>query len=698
MNDSKKYFESITDSYGKYVFSRKNMQNFLSDRAFNSLMETIENNTSIVSGISDEVADAMKAWALEKGATHFTHWFQPLTGATAEKHDSFIFPDREGGILLKFSGQELVRGEPDASSLPSGGLRTTFEARGYTAWDPRSPAFIKKGGKSSTLCIPTAFYSYTGEALDKKVPLLRSIDALIRQIERMGKIFGVNPDNSKAKVTLGPEQEYFLVDRYFYEKRIDLLQTGRTLFGKTPAKHQQMDDHYFGAVKERVMNYMEEVDRELWKLGIPAKTRHNEVCPAQFELAPVYEELNLSVDHNMLTMQIMKEVAERHNFICLLHEKPFAGVNGSGKHINWSIQGPDGRNWLNPGDNPHENAKFLTIICTLMKAVDTHAGLLRASVASAGNDHRLGANEAPPAILSIFLGEQLTDIIRQIEKGGAKSSKAEEIMELGITTLPKFIKDVTDRNRTSPFAFTGNKFEFRAVGASQSCASSALVLNTIVADSLDKICTRVEDRLEKGESLNHSLQKVLQEVVKKHNKILFNGNSYTGQWREEAKKRRLPRLKTTAEALKEYKKEKTVNLFERHNILSKEELFSRYEIYKDQYEGIIRIEAEVALDMARTLVLPAGINYRKDLSVDLNRAEKNNLEISNSREFLTGINKKVENLQDAINKLDTALKEEKISVITDKMKSLREIVDELETSVSAALWPLPSYAEMMFLS
>ncbi|MDD5634309.1 MAG: glutamine synthetase III, partial [Candidatus Omnitrophica bacterium] len=411
---------AITELYGENVFGLKNMRNYLSDRAYKSLVSTIKEGKSIDPGIADEVADAMRAWAVAKGATHFTHWFQPLTGTTAEKHDAFIQPDEDGEIVLNFSGKELIKGEPDASSFPSGGLRATFEARGYTAWDPTSPAFIKKSDNSATLCIPTAFYSYHGEALDKKTPLLRSAAALSKQVCRLAKLFGINTENKRSYVTLGPEQEYFLIDKKYYEKRLDLIQTERTLFGRSPAKHQQMEDHYFGAIKTRVINFMEDLDRELWKLGIPAKTRHNEVCPAQFEIAPVYEEQNLAIDHNMLTMEVLKRVAEKHGMVCLLHEKPFAGVNGSGKHNNWSIVGPDGKNWLTPGDNPHENAKFLTIICALMKAIDTHADLLRAGVASAGNDHRLGANEAPPAILSICLGEQLTDIIEQIEKGGAK--------------------------------------------------------------------------------------------------------------------------------------------------------------------------------------------------------------------------------------------------------------------------------------
>ncbi|MGD2278874.1 MAG: glutamine synthetase III, partial [Candidatus Omnitrophota bacterium] len=548
---------SVAEIYGENVFSIKTMRNYLSEAAHRSLCATIKEGHPLDANIADEVADAMKTWALSKGATHFTHWFQPLTGATAEKHDSFIQPDGEGGVVLNFSGKELIKGEPDASSFPSGGLRATFEARGYTAWDPTSPAFIKQGERGATLCIPTAFYSYHGEALDKKTPLLRSMAALSKQVCRLGKLFGIDVESKRAYATLGPEQEYFLVDKKYYEKRLDLIQTGRTVFGRAPAKHQQMEDHYFGAIKTRIMSFMDELDRELWKMGIPAKTRHNEVCPAQFEIAPVFEELNLSVDHNMILMEVLKQVAERFGLVCLLHEKPYAGVNGSGKHNNWSICGPDGKNWLSPGDNPHQNAIFLTMICALMKAVDTNAGMLRASVATAGNDHRLGANEAPPAILSIFLGDQLTDIFEQIEKGGAKSSKGGGTIEIGITSLPPLPRDVTDRNRTSPFAFTGNKFEFRMVGSNQSCAGSNIVLNTIVADAIDDICTKLESDATAGKDFNESLQAVLQDIVKKHKRILFNGDNYTDEWHKEAKKRGLPDLKTTPEALEVIKDEKT---------------------------------------------------------------------------------------------------------------------------------------------
>jgi len=698
MEEIKKTQEKwAAEIYGEYVFSLKNMRNYLSEKAFSSLKATIEKGDSIDPAIADEVADAMKTWAMEKGATHFTHWFQPLTGATAEKHDSFIWPDDEGGVLVKFSGKELIQGEPDASSFPSGGLRATFEARGYTAWDPTSPAFIKKGPNAATLCIPTAFYSYNGEALDKKIPLLRSINALSKQLERLGKLFGVRFDSRKSYATLGPEQEYFLIDKCYYEQRLDLIQTGRTLFGRTPAKHQQMEDHYFGAIKSRVIAFMEDLDKELWKLGIPAKTRHNEVCPAQFEVAPVFEELNLAVDHNMLTMQVMKEIAERHGLVCLLHEKPYAGVNGSGKHNNWAICGPDGKNWLVPGDNPHENAKFLTIICALMKAIDTHAGLLRASVATAGNDHRLGANEAPPAILSIFLGSQLTDIIEQIEKGGAKSSKEGEVLELGVTSLPGFIRDVTDRNRTSPFAFTGNKFEFRAVGSNQSCAGANIVLNTIVADALDELCTELENEISAGKNFNDALREQLQKIVKKHKRILFNGDNYTEDWHKEAAKRGLPNLKTTAEALEEIKKPETVELFERQGVLSKKELLSRYDIYKEQYKGTIEIEAKVSVQMARTLILPAALEYQGSLSMNVAAAVEGGLKTGKSSAMLSRLNDLVEGLISGIDELEEKINKADSEEIKESMNKLRETVDFLESILPEELWPLPSYAEMMFM-
>jgi len=687
---------TITDIYGENVFSLKTMRNYLSDKAFNSLRATIKEGRTLDPEIADEVADAMKNWAVSKGATHFTHWFQPLTGTTAEKHDSFIVPDGEGGVVLKFSGEELIKGEPDASSFPSGGLRATFEARGYTAWDPTSPAFIKEGKNGATLCIPTAFYSYHGEALDKKTPLLRSMAVLSKQVCRLGKLFGLDTDNKRAYATMGPEQEYFLIEKKYYDSRLDLLQTGRTLFGRSPAKHQQMEDHYFGAIKSRIVDFMGDLDAELWRLGVPAKTRHNEVCPAQFEIAPVYEELNLAIDHNMLIMDVLKEVAERHGLVCLLHEKPYAGVNGSGKHNNWSVCGPDGKNWLTPGDNPHENAKFLTVICALMKAVDTYAGVLRSSVASAGNDHRLGANEAPPAILSIFLGDQLQDVIEQIEQGGAKSSKQQDVIEIGVTSLPPLPRDVTDRNRTSPFAFTGNKFEFRAVGSNQNCAGANVALNTIVADALNDICTQLEKDVAEGKDFNEALQVILQEIVKKHKRILFNGDNYTDEWHAEAKKRGLPNLKTTPEALKVMEEESTADLFERNGVLKKGELESRYEIYKEQYEKTILIEAECALTMAKTMIIPAVIDYQSSLAGSIDEVKGCGIASKESLKLLKKICALSESALSGIEELEKSISGGSSENIITAMNKLRESVDGLEGLVPEDIWPLPSYADMMF--
>lgn len=683
--------------YGENIFSLKNMRKYLSPKTFDSLVATIREGRSLDAKIADEVAGAMKDWAVSKGATHFTHWFQPLTGGTAEKHDSFIAPDGEGGVIMKFSGKELIQGEPDASSFPSGGLRATFEARGYTAWDPTSPAFVKESANGAVLCIPTAFYSYHGEALDKKTPLLRSIDALAKQANRFAKLSGIKSKNIRPYATLGAEQEYFLIDKTYYNNRLDLLQTGRTLFGLRPSKHQQMEDNYFGAIKPRILAFMEDLDRELWKLGIPAKTRHNEVAPAQFEIAPVFEELNLSVDHNMMTMEVLRQVADRHGFVCLLHEKPFAGVNGSGKHNNWSITGPDGKNWLKPGDNPHENAVFLTVICALMKAIDTNAGLLRASVATAGNDHRLGANEAPPAILSIFLGDQLTDIIEQIEKGAAKSSKEGGTLEVGVTSLPKLARDVTDRNRTSPFAFTGNKFEFRAVGSNQSCSGPNIVLNTIVAEALDSICSNIESDVKSGKDFNESLQKVLKEIVSKHKRILFNGDNYSDEWHAEAEKRGLPNLKTTPEALKELEKESSVDLFEKHKVLSKIELKSRYEIYKEQYEKTITFETGVAIKMAKTMILPASIQYQNELSAGVLNLKNLNIECYNTENLLKKLSGLNENIMVSLDKLEKCYAEGEAEEMIKVMAELRTSVDALEEIVPRGAWPLPTYAEMMFI-
>jgi len=690
--------KDVREYFGENVFSIRVMRDYLSEKAHKSLVSTICNGSELDASIADEVADAMKTWAIEKGATHFTHWFQPLTGATAEKHDSFVVPDREGGILLEFSGKELIKGEPDASSFPSGGLRATFEARGYTGWDPTSPAFIKEGENGATLCIPTVFCAYGGEALDKKTPLLRSMHALSEQVCRLGKLFGIDCDGKRAYPTLGPEQEYFLIDRKFYARRLDLLQTGRTLFGRAPSKHQQMDDHYFGAIKPRVMAFMQELDTELWRLGVPAKTRHNEVCPAQFEIAPMYEELNLAVDHNMIAMDMLNIVAGRHGFACLLHEKPFAGVNGSGKHNNWAICGPDGRNWLTPGDDPHENAKFLTIICALIKAVDTRASLLRAAVASAGNDHRLGANEAPPAILSIFLGEQLTDVIEQLEKGGAKSSKRGGKIEIGVSSLPELPRDATDRNRTSPFAFTGNKFEFRAVGSSQSCAGANIVLNTIVAEALDDICSELEASVKNGADFNESLQGVLRTIVKKHKRILFNGDNYTDEWLAEAEKRGLPNLKKSPEALKAITEKGTVELFEKYKVLSERELHSRYEVYSEAYDMTVAIEADCAVTVARTLIAPAVVDYEEELARAIADVESVGAgDMSATRELLSDICREADKLLRTARKLAGQVDRGFSSDMLGLMETLREAADSLEAMVPAEKWPLPSYAEMMFM-
>ena len=688
----------VREFFGENVFGVKAMRDHLSEETYKSLVTTIQSGAGLHEEIADEVAEAMKTWAIEKGATHFTHWFQPLTGTTAEKHDSFVSPDGEGGILMQFSGKELIKGEPDASSFPSGGLRATFEARGYTGWDPTSPAFIREGENGATLCIPTVFCAYHGEALDKKTPLLRSMDALSAQVCRLGRLFGIEEEGKRAYVTLGPEQEYFLIDRAFYEERLDLLQTGRTLFGRTPAKHQQMEDHYFGAIKSRVMAFMQELDHELWRLGVPAKTRHNEVCPAQFEIAPVYEELNLAVDHNMITMELLREVAERHDFACLLHEKPFAGVNGSGKHNNWAICGPDGKNWLTPGDNPHENAKFLTIICALMKAVDTHAVLLRASVASAGNDHRLGANEAPPAILSIFLGEQLTDVIEQLEKGSARSSKSGGTIKVGVSSLPALPRDATDRNRTSPFAFTGNKFEFRAVGSSQSCAGANVVLNTIVAEALDEICTELERAVAAGEDFNVSLQSVLQGIVRKHKRILFNGDNYTADWLEEAERRGLPNLKKTPESLKPITSRESIQLFGKYKVLSERELESRYEVYQDAYDTTVAIEGHCALTIARTMIAPAALAYQNDVAHTIQEVESVGAgDASATRELLGDVCEATDKLLRSARRLEGCLEKGFSSEILELMDSLREAADSLEGMLPDECWPLPSYAEMMFM-
>jgi glutamine synthetase len=688
--------KSISDIYGEDVFNIKTMKDYLPKDTYKGLLATIRKGTTLDSTIADGVACAMKDWAIKKGASHYTHWFQPLTGSTAEKHDSFIEPDSDGGVTLRFSGKTLIQGEPDASSFPSGGIRATFEARGYTAWDPTSPAFIKRDDNGATLCIPTAFCSYTGEALDKKTPLLRSMQALAEQAERLMKCFGETPDG-RIVPTLGAEQEYFLIDKEIFLARPDLMQTGRTLFGNVPPKHQQLDDHYFGAIKPRVLNFMSEVDEELWKLGIPAKTRHNEVAPAQFEIAPMFEELNIAVDHNMLVMETLKRVADRHGLACLMHEKPFAGINGSGKHNNWSIN-PPGGNLLNPGKTPHKDALFLTTLCAVIKAVDTHADLLRAAVACAGNDHRLGANEAPPAIISIFLGEQLADVIEQVEKGDVKSTKSGGTMQIGVDTIPVMPRDATDRNRTSPFAFTGNKFEFRAVGSTQSCAGANIVLNTITAEALDEIATQLE-AVKKKSDFNKTLQDILQKIVKKHKRVIFNGDNYSAAWVKEAKKRGLPNLKKTPEALKSLITPKAIKLFEKYNVLSKTELDSRYEVFMENYNTTIKIEGELALDMAMTMILPVAIQQQQSISDNILNLKEVGVTSGTSemKKHLDRIGKNISALWKSSELLKKAVDADNSEKIIAEMDKLRVAVDALEREVDDAIWPLPKYSEMLFI-
>lgn len=692
----KKTQSAVEAMYGANVFSLKVMQKVLSPKAYASLSKTINNGGALDPAIAGEVAGAMKDWAVSKGATHFCHWFQPLTGTTAEKHDSFISPDGQGGVVMEFSAKELIQGEPDASSFPSGGLRATFEARGYTAWDPTSPAFIKEGVDGATLCIPTVFCGYHGEALDKKAPLLRSIVALANQMERAGKLFGLKPV-TKPYATLGPEQEYFLIDKSFYEQRLDLVQTGRTLFGSKPARHQQMEDHYFGAIRPRVLAFMEELDQAMWKLGVPAKTRHNEVAPAQFEIAPIFERLNLAVDHNMMCMEAMKQIADKHGLVCLLHEKPFAGVNGSGKHNNWSVVGVDGKNWLHPGNNPHENAKFLFTLCAVIKAVDEHADLLRATVASPGNDHRLGANEAPPAIISIFLGDQLTDIVEQLEKGETKSAKSGGTIEIGVDVLPVLPRDATDRNRTSPFAFTGNKFEFRALGSNMSTAGANVALNTIVAEAIDEMCAQLESDIKAKKDFNKSLQVLLQSIIKKHKRVIFNGDGYTQEWHKEAERRGLPNAKTTPEALEALKSEKSIRLFEKHNVLSKKELLSRYEIYMHNYQSVLGYETECTRTIAATQILPAGLEHQAALAETIKAVESVGGKAAAAREQLVVVSRLVDELAAGIKALEEASACHCTDKMKDAMQKTRAAADQLETLVPADLWPLPSYAEMLFL-
>ena len=678
--------------YGEDVFNLDAMRKYLPKASCGKLQATIERGEALDPAIAEDVAHAMKEWAIARGATSYTHWFQPLTGSTAEKHDSFL--DTDGcHALLTFSGKNLILGEPDASSFPSGGLRSTFEARGYTAWDPTSPAFIKRHSNGATLCIPTAFCSYTGDALDRKTPLLRSIQALSAATKKLMKCFGL-PDE-KVTVTLGPEQEYFLIDKRFYLLRPDLLQTGRTLFGAPPAKHQQLEDHYFGTIKMRVLNFMNEVEQELWKLGIPAKTRHNEVAPAQFELAPIFEELNLACDHNMLVMEVLRQTAERYGFVCLMHEKPFAGINGSGKHNNWSVN-YGRRNLLNPGSDPDQNAIFLTTLCAIIEAVDLHADLLRSAVTGVGNDHRLGANEAPPAVISMYLGDQLSDVIDQLEKGEHKTNRHGGMLRIGVDTLPPLPQDATDRNRTSPFAFTGNKFEFRAPGSSQSCSGPNVILNTIIADAFDRMAEKLSTFGEK--EFHAELQTHLQRIIKAHKRIIFNGDGYTPGWLEEAAKRGLPNFKTTMDALKVLTEDKNIALFEKYGVFKRREMESRYEVFMEDYHRKVKIEGEVALEIAQSMIYPAAAAEYEKMVRSLNEAHTAGISRGNDslRKRAVLLGEKLDLLSEEEAALITALqgKHEEILIA---MANIRATVDELEKIVSDTCWPLPKYREMLFV-
>ncbi len=692
---------NVPEIFGSMVFNDSVMKAKLPKDTYKALKKTREQGKPLEPQVANIVANAMKDWAVEKGATHFTHWFQPMTGITAEKHDSFIYPVDNGKVIMEFSGKELTQGEPDASSFPSGGLRATFEARGYTAWDPTSDAFIKDG----SLCIPTAFCSYGGEALDKKTPLLRSMNAIDKQAMRILRLFG-NTTAHRVITTVGPEQEYFLIDKAKYEQRKDLVYTGRTLFGAKPPKGQELEDHYFGVLKPRVSAYMKELDEELWKLGILAKTKHNEVAPSQHELAPIFSTSNVATDHNQLTMEIMKKVATKNNLTCLLHEKPFAGVNGSGKHNNWSISTDTGVNLLEPGESPRENAQFLLFLAAIIKAVDEHQDLLRISVASAGNDHRLGANEAPPAIVSIFLGDELSDILKSIEEDSKYTKKDRVFMKIGVDALPTFPKDSTDRNRTSPFAFTGNKFEFRMLGSTVSIACPNIMLNTIIADTLAEFA----DELEKAGEFNAALTALIKKTIKEHKRIIFNGNNYSDEWVEEAKKRGLLNLCSTADALPYYISASNVALFEKHGVFSKAEIHSRYEIQLENYYKQVNIEALTMIDMIKKEILPAVSAYMSDLSREA--VTKQQLSKDIDCEFEISLLKKLSSLTSELYKKTGKLEEsvaddKKIDDVLAKAKYYRNTVfaqmedtrataDEIETLVGEKYWPYPTYGEMLF--
>ena len=694
--------KNVSKYFGCMVFDDRVMKASLSSKVYQSLRKTIDEGEQLDSSVADVVAEAMKEWAVSKGATHYTHWFQPLTGITAEKHDSFISPSPNGGVIMEFSGKELIKGEPDASSFPSGGLRATFEARGYTTWDPTSYAFIK--GK--TLCIPTAFCSYGGEALDKKTPLLRSMKALNKQALRILRLFG-NEKVSYVITSVGPEQEYFLITKEMYDQRKDLQFTGRTLFGARPPKGQEMDDHYFGTIRQRISAYMKEVNEECWKLGVTAKTQHNEVAPAQHELAPIYAPVNIAADHNQIMMRILKKVASRHGMRCLLHEKPFAGVNGSGKHNNWSLTTDDGINLLEPGKTPHENIQFLLVLTCILKAVDEHADLLRESAADVGNDERLGGNEAPPAVISVFLGEQLQDVLEQlISTGTATHSKTGEILDTGVKTLPDFMKDATDRNRTSPFAFTGNKFEFRMVGSRDSISECNVVLNTIAAEVFRDAC----DRLEAADDFDTAVHDLIKEYAIQHQRIVFNGNGYAPEWEAEAKRRGLPILPSMVDAIPALTTDKAVKLFESFNVFTRAELESRAEIQYEGYAKAINIEAKTMVDVATKQIIPAVIRYTTVLAESINsvKAVSAALDVSVQTSLLEKTSALLAETKTAMDKLSGLIAESESheegrdravffrESVVPAMQALRKPVDELEMIVDKDMWPMPSYGDLIF--
>jgi glutamine synthetase len=696
-----------TDEFGSLTFNEETQRARLPKDVFRALRRSIAHGESLDPSIADIVASALKDWAVEHGATHYTHWFQPMTGITAEKHDAFITPTPDGRAVAEFSGKELVKGEPDASSFPSGGMRSTFEARGYTAWDPTSPPWLLVTPQGTTLVIPTAFVSWTGEALDKKTPLLRSQEALSKQAVRILKLFGSRAQ--RVTTTCGPEQEYFLIDRQFYFNRPDLINAGRTLFGARPPKGQEMEDHYFGSIPERVLAFMMECERELYKVGVPLKTRHNEVAPSQYEVAPIFENANVATDHQMMTMEMLRRVAPKYGLACLLHEKPFAGVNGSGKHLNWSIADELGNNLLNPGDTPHDNVQFLVFCAAVLRAVNKFQGLLRFSIASAGNDHRLGANEAPPAIISIFLGDMLTDIFQQIEKAGsAKTTKSGGIMDIGVNVLPKLPRDAGDRNRTSPFAFTGNKFEFRAVSSNQSIALPNVALNVAVTESLDYVATELEKELKRGTKLQAAVKTLLTKLIKENKRIIFNGNNYSDEWQKEAGKRGLLNLRTSVDAYGEAMKPDVVKAFEKYGVLNERELHARYEVALEQYNKTVNIEAQLMVLMANRYILPAGFKFQSELATGVSAMKAIGASGKETRQRLDEVTKLVDDIKVRVDKLHDLLEHESngepekhAKYFRDKvipaMNLLRESGDALESLVPQNVWPLPTYREMLFV-